>query len=243
MANPTALTVTSSISAVVAPADCLAVNVQLAQGSQIQPNTFKLYAADGTTLISTNQGGADVQISAPQGLKFTAGQTVGYLTVPSSSYTFSVFADPVVGGAVLPDSLSRFATVVLTSAQLLAMQTTAIQLVPAPGPGRAVIPRKLVLIYRYGATAYTIGNADNTIRLEYVGKTTVLIAPAATGLVDQTANTVISQSPAVALAAIAQSNMENLGLEVKVVGTTPALTLGDGTVIATIIYDNLPLAA
>ena len=49
----------------------------------------------------------------------------------------------------------------VSSAQLLALQTTAIQLVGAFGAGWALIPTDLALQYKFGATAYTIGNADN----------------------------------------------------------------------------------
>jgi hypothetical protein len=35
--------------------------------------------------------------------------------------------------------------------------------------------------------------------------------------------------------------MANLGLELKLLGTTPALTLGDGTVIVTLGYEVLVL--
>lgn len=125
----------------------------------------------------------------------------------------------------------------LTSAQLLALQTTAILIAPPPtapansGAGSntyIIIPKRLSLIYLFGTTAYTIANADNNFRVAYVGKTTALFAPVATGLVDQTASTMVSVG-AIAAGNLALTNCQNLGLEIKLVGTTPALTLGDGT--------------
>src|SRR6267142_3606780 len=64
--------------------------------------------------------------------------------------------------------------VVLTTAQLLAIQTTAINIVPAPGAGFLLVPLQLVAQYKFGATAYTLANADNAFRLQFTGKTVSL---------------------------------------------------------------------
>src|SRR5262249_1531283 len=113
----------------------------------------------------------------------------------------------------------------LSSTQLKALQTTAVLLVPAPGNATLMyIVKKLTLQYLFNTTAYPIGNADNIFRIEYVGKTTSLAQANATGLVDQTASTVVSVGSNAA-GNIAQTNAANLGLEIKLAGTTPALTL------------------
>ena len=140
---------------------------------------------------------------------------------------------------------------ILTSANLLALQTTAIQLVAAPvsstlgnavpPAGFALIPTSLRAEYKFGATAYTIGNADNAFQIEYTGKTTALLSMTVTGLVDQTASTIALNATTVSTAKIAVTNCANLGLEIKLVGTAAALTLGDGTVHLSLGYNILPL--
>lgn len=141
--------------------------------------------------------------------------------------------------------------IVLTSAQLLALQTTAVQLVAAPvstGLGNLVPPKGYLLQptsikaeYQFNTTAYTIGNADNALQIEFTGKTTALLSMTVTGLVDQTASTIALGATTVSTAKIALTNCANLGLEVKLVGTSPALTLGDGTVHLALNYAILPL--
>jgi hypothetical protein len=131
----------------------------------------------------------------------------------------------------------------LTSAQLKAIQTTPVLIIPGPNfANNAVVLKRATLQYKFGTTAYTIANGDNAFRFEYVGKTTSLLSFLATGLVDQTANTVVS-SAALAAGNIAQANMANLGIELKLaIGTTPALTLGDGTVKITVEYTLIDLS-
>lgn len=151
-------------------------------------------------------------------------------------------------GAVLGTVASDVSvTYQLTSAQLLALQTTAVQLVAPPvttGLGNLVptngylfSPTFMVAEFVKKTTAYTIGNADNAFQLEYTGKSTSLLSMTVTGLVDQAANTYAYASSVVAGGKISLANSANLGLEVKLVGTTPALTLGDGTVYLNVLYN------
>ena len=165
-------------------------------------------------------------------LKYTAGNSLAGVGIgPTSSGT----------GVISQGLLNVQAVYTLSSAQLLALQTTAVQIVIAPGAGFAVIPTSITAQYKFNTTAYTIANADNALQIEYTGKTTNLVKVLATGLADQTVNEITTVWPAVAGTDLAQTNEANLGLEVKLTGTTPALTLGDGTITLTLRYTVLVL--
>lgn len=143
----------------------------------------------------------------------------------------------------LPGAAGGLVALQLTSAQLLALQTTAVQLVAAPviGPGYQLYPTSLYAEYVFNSTAYTIGNADNAFQIEYTGKTTSLLSMTVTGLVDQVASTCCVFQPVLGGAKIAKTNCNGLGLEVKLAGTTAALTLGNGVVNLVLGYDIVTL--
>jgi hypothetical protein len=136
---------------------------------------------------------------------------------------------------------SLCATYQLSSAELKALQTTAILLAAAPGAGFALMPKAMISQYKFLTTAYTLGNADNIFQIEYVGKTTNLLSQPAVGLVDQVVSEIANANKAVVGGIIAQTNRENLGLEVKLTGTTPALTLGLGSLVISLDYEVLKL--
>jgi hypothetical protein len=126
------------------------------------------------------------------------------------------------------------AQLTLTSAQLKALQTTPIQIFPSPSTVQidgtvnlVLIPERIVAEYKFGTVAYTLGNADNAFQLEYIGKAVPLLSVPAAGLVDQVASRFVTIA-ALALGNEALTACANLGFELKLVGTTPALTLGDG---------------
>lgn len=137
---------------------------------------------------------------------------------------------------------TKRATKLLSSVNLLALQTTAINIVAAPAAGFVLVPGKMFLDYKFNTTAYTIANADNAVRLQFTGKTTSVASALMTGLVDQSADTVGWASSVTPITAIASANAAHLGLELKLaIGTTPALTLGDGTVNVVLEYQIVPL--
>lgn len=78
-------------------------------------------------------------------------------------------------------------TVSITSTQILALNTTAIQVIAAPGAGLALIPMKAVITLSAG-TAYTIGSATN-LELKYTNASGVVCSGtlSSTGFLDQAA--------------------------------------------------------
>ena len=135
----------------------------------------------------------------------------------------------------------------LTSAQLKALQTTAVVIFPSPSTVQidgtvniVLFPKRLSVEYKFLTTAYTLGNADNAFQLEYVGKAVALATVPAAGLVDQVANRFVTVGP-VAVGNEALTACANLGFELKLVGTTPALTLGLGSLSVSLEFSAFAL--
>lgn len=161
--------------------------------------------------------------------------------------SFTEFFDPqptafpsgIVYGGVMRGSVA----ITLTTAQLLALGVTPIQILNAPGLppkgfGSSMVlnPVGLFADYVFGGTAYTLGNADNVVRIEYTGQAASLIQVPANGLLTAVVNT-FSSNVAQASQNIARTAGANLGLEVKLTGTAAALTLGNGSLTLTLRYD------
>jgi hypothetical protein len=166
------------------------------------------------------------------------------------SFWMEQFRATVLQNGLVQGTIPQFGlTYQLTSAQLLALNTTAVQLVPAPTTGQGVpLPpngfayyvSKLKGEYVYGGTAYTIGGSSPLIQIEYTGKAVSLASLNPTGLVDQTVPT-IQVAGATSGTNFNLSACQNLGLEVKLGGTTPTLTLGNGSLYLHMEYTVIPL--
>lgn len=200
------------------------------QGELIQSGSYGLNeacaaalaspAGTGTVVIDSEWGGTNAMITAAKAL-FPAVSIVDYVEAGLETLTQQT---------------------VLSSTQLKALQTTAVAVAPAAGVGTMLVPLKMTLQYKFLTTTYTIANADNTFQIEYAGKSTLLMSVLATGVFDQAANAVaVGGLPAVVSVNLAQTNAANLGLEVKLTGTTPALTSGLGSGVLTLTYQVVPL--
>ena len=184
----------------------------------------------------------------PSYLPFVEGNTLGVSPEIFSPYFQQFSGQGFMSGANIAGVMSDTAVIYqLTSAQLLALNSTAVQLVAppitvglptylVPPRGFLYVPTTLTLEYIYGTTAYTIGGTSPVIQIEYTGQATSLLNISPTGLVDQTANRVASVTMST-IAAGALSTVANVGLEVKLGGTTPTLTLGNGTVNLYLLYN------
>lgn len=143
--------------------------------------------------------------------------------------------------------MSSAVAITLTSAQLLTLAATPVQILNAPGlPPKGfgssliILPTALYADYVFGGTAYTLGNADNVVRVEFTGQAASLIQVPANGLLSAAVNT-LSSNVQQASQNLARTVGGNLGLEVKLTGTTPGLTLGNGTLTLTMKFDVIVL--
>jgi hypothetical protein len=185
---------------------------------------------------------------------FVNGATLGVSPEQLNQYFQQFTADGFPEGMMNCGVMSDMAVVLtVTSAQLLALQNTAVQLVAppiiassgaltylVPPRGYIFIPTTLTMEYVYGGTAYTIAGTTPFLTVEYTGQTTALLQISPTGLVDQVVNRIATVATTSQAAASLTVNA-NLGLELKLTGTTPSLTLGNGTVTVTLLYNILAL--
>lgn len=161
-----------------------------------------------------------------------------YFEPQPTSYASGLMVGGVMSGAI---------AITLTSAQLLTLAATPVTLLNAPGlppkgfgSSMVINPTGLFADYVFGGTAYTLGNVDNVVRVEYIGQAASLIQAPANGLLTAAVNT-FSSNVQQASQNLARTVGANLGLELKLTGTTPGLTLGNGTLTVTLKYDVLVL--
>lgn len=124
--------------------------------------------------------------------------------------------------------------VTVSSGELLALATTAKELVPAPGADRALEFISAVIKYNYGATGYTESSDDMVI--EYSGGTDVSASIDSTGFITE-ANDEIRVIPfdvSVMAITVDLEALKNTSLQLFIPNDNP--TLGDGTLDVRVTY-------
>ncbi len=124
--------------------------------------------------------------------------------------------------------------VTVTSAELLALATTAKELVPAPGADRVLEFISAAIKYNYGATAYTESTDDMVI--EYSGGQDVSASIDSTNFIDQTNDEirVIPHNLSAMAITVDLEALKNTSLQLFIPNDNP--TLGDGTLDVRITY-------
>jgi hypothetical protein len=130
------------------------------------------------------------------------------------------------------------ATASLSSAQLLALSTTPILLVAAPGAGKYISPIGFTLEYTYGGTAYSTPLNTNNAFINYVGQTinstnAPIAIPGWGVFVKSTASSLLINPVGNAAATITLASALNQGMQF---GAPNALTLGNGTLKVIMSY-------
>ena len=125
----------------------------------------------------------------------------------------------------------RVASVEISSAEILALFTTAKELVAAPGAGNVLEFVSLLLAYDYNTTAYTVTSAtDLAVKITDKTGASVSTTRAVTGFIDQTADKLFILDKLEASVA----PVVNSPLCLALAGANP--TLGDGVIHAKVCY-------
>ena len=130
---------------------------------------------------------------------------------------------------VIAGDYLRKATVTLSSAQLLALHTTPITLVAAPGAGKWLAVHRILWFYSYGTVQY----ASSTTSEPYLGYGTLPLATGADIVSD--ADDIVKGGDLDLPGSVA-SDLVNKTLAVQTDGAGQEFTLGDGTLTVSVWY-------
>jgi hypothetical protein len=139
-------------------------------------------------------------------------------------------------GSIDPPIYPQIISAHVTSAQLLALNTTFVPIIPAPGPGLRILPQQFSVIYNFGGTPYTVTGGDNNFFAIWQGQTdsmnTALGAVPDVGFLDQAVSQIfITAAGAIVATPLVQSNNKAVGLL-----SNDIYTLGNGTLDITMSY-------
>lgn len=125
----------------------------------------------------------------------------------------------------------NYASVEISSAEILALFTTPKTLVAAPGADKVLELVSLLLAYDYGTIVYTIGSATD-LQVKYTDETGVAVSTtqAVTGMIDQA----IDQIRALDKLEASITPAVNAPLVLTLAGGNP--TAGDGVIHAKVAY-------
>ena len=160
-------------------------------------------------------------------------------TAAASTDTTQIATTAMVQAAIAaappPSGVLSKTVTTLTAAQVLALNTVPVILVPAPGAGKYIQPVTVLLEYKHVTTPYHIVGSDAGANISNpANQVPWFFDPTAwTGVIDQAASQLSPAVNASSGAALALSDVVNQPLQVV---SNNLLTTGDGTLTYTVYY-------
>lgn len=127
------------------------------------------------------------------------------------------------------EKVLRSTTVVVTPAQIKALVATDVDLIAAPGAGKAIVPVSAILTLDYNSAAYAWANSDHTLGLNLGGIAAANDA-GAQALIEATERTSVHWT-----AAAVATLSENTALKLQAGGTGEPTT-GDSNLLVEVLY-------
>lgn len=185
-------------------------------------------AANWVILGGATAAIASINSNAPVSGNYTLAGTASQITATDTAGTTTLS---------LSEALPLTATVSMTSAQVKALATTPIELVAAPGAGKAIkfMNASFKLVYG-GTNAFT--EAGDNLGIKYTDASGVQVSQTVecTGFIDQTASTYTNAEAAIN-AIVAASAAENQALVLDNLGSNFAGNAGnDNTLEVSVLY-------
>jgi len=129
--------------------------------------------------------------------------------------------------------------IVIASADLLLLPGANPIVLAAPGAGKVLVIDSVLYRYIFGTTPYTPGNVDNNFQLSYGSDPANFLLGGAsinlTGFADQSVNMIAFMAdvfylaPGTLIEAYPETDVANQPIVLTITGTTPGVTLGDGS--------------
>lgn len=172
-------------------------------------------------------------------MQFNGYQTTNYPNGISTTLSATNNGTGAPFSGVNTGAIGEFSSITtLTTAQVLALNATPIQLLPAPGANLAIILRAVLLELLYGGTAYTNGGNAN---IQFLANATVVSDVTQAnfnGLITATANSILLVDSPFINTVLAKANLVNQPLNVNL---TAALAAGNSPLQISTFFSVVPV--
>jgi hypothetical protein len=198
----------------------------------VNGTTEAAHAANATVTLMLGEPASEFPL-ANNGVPWGSASETLILGIDDDRRICSIEAVPSIPTQIAPDLL-QMAQVTLTAAEIIAMGTTPVSVLPAPGAGQVIIPVAFHLQTKPGGTAFTGGGV---VSFEYHGTS---IVPHASSIAAAVVTSATASNNLLPVDAAAIQPPTNTGIDI--LNATAPFAAGNGTIVVTIWYRVLTLS-